>query len=877
MTRSWLRAFRLPWRSPSKDVDAELRFHFDERVAELVGGGMPAKDALEKARVEFGDPAAVRARMIEIDERMAHRHARQDRLESVTLPFRFAFRRLRRQPAFFGLTTASLALALGATTAAIGFADAWKHPSVPYADPEHLGSVSMLGGRYGTPGVFTTAERWSYIARTPAFASASFSSWKQAQVGVGGTVQRAGSISVVSGNFLAVTGIKLDLGSGFGEGEDGGVIVSRSIWRHYFNDRDRIGDATVSVDGRIHPIVGVMPKGTGWPLTSEFVRRMTSSEEAAKGWPVVRLKPGVTIAEAQVQLEAAQKLINAHNVDPSRPYWFVIKSVLPDQNNALSGFHVMILSIAGFILTIASANVAALLLARAAQRRRDLALRLSLGASRGAIVWDVLAELVIIAGLGFAIGLFAAVSVTGAVRSMIPVELTWDRFLELQWSWRVFAFSGGALLLVLLGAGFLPALQVSRIPPMEPLKDSSGGATGKRPQRMKSVVMFQLAISLVMLIATSLITSGIARMSLMDFGHNPRMIAVLTGNFTYKWNAEILGKQTATEFLLPRVEAVKGVAMASYYGSNSPDGMQIISDDIARDARPLMAEHYTVAGPRFLETIGVPMTEGRDFVAGDDAGDGAVILDDSAARALFPTGSAVGRRIKLGRPGSKEPWRRVIGVARSITTRFPAGQPKYPSVYVATAITASADYAVGIRTFSIVARASTADTAPLLPGLIRKALAGTIPNSVYINPRLLSDGHDAQVSQMTQTAGLFGTLSLGALIFAVAGLFAVLSYMVSNRMREFGIRVAIGADRTDVARLVLRDGLELALGGTAIGGALGVALTFVYWAPLFGVDGLSIAGLIAAELTLIIVVMLAALGPAMRAVKADPVDVLRAS
>jgi putative ABC transport system permease protein len=703
-------------------------------------------------------------------------------MESLAFPFRQAVRRLRRQPGFFALTTASLALALGATTAAIGFADAWKNPRLAYAHPERLATVSMIGGPERGRGAFTMAERWSYIANNPSFESVAFSSSRRTStVQVGGTTLQEG-MGIATANLLAVTGIRLKLGTGFGaDGE--GVIVSDAIWSRYFGDRDRLDGASLTIDGRSYDIVGVLPGGSGWPITSQVMRRMTPAEEAAGGWPIVRLKPGVTPGQVQAQFEEAQKVINSHNPDPSRPYWFVIKSVVSENARALSSFHQLMLLIAAFILTIASANISALFLARAAQRRRDLALRLSLGATRTMIVLDVLAELAVIAGVGFVIGLFMASSTTSLVRALIPAELAWQAFLELQWSWRVFALSGGALLLVLLGAGLLPALQVSRIPPMEPMKDSSGGATGRRPQRMKSVVMFQLAVSLVMLIATSLMTSGVARLGMQDFGHNPRLVAVVSGNFVYKWNAEVLGGQTATEFLLPRIEAVKGVAMASYYGSGAPDGYQVISDDIARDARPLMAEHYTIAGPRFLETIGVPLIEGRDFAAGDDAGDGAVILDDSAAKALFPTGSAIGRRVKLGRPNSREPWRPVIGVARSIVTRFPAGRPRYPSVYVATAITASADYTVGLRTFTIVARSATADSAPMLPVRIRRDLAGALPNSVYYSSRLLSDGHDASVAGMKRAASLFGTLSIGALIFAVAGLFAVLSYMVSTRMR----------------------------------------------------------------------------------------------
>jgi putative ABC transport system permease protein len=874
--RSWLRGFRLPWRTPAKDVDAELRFHFDERVEELVKKGVPPKEALDRARVEFGDPAAVRAELIGIDERLAGRETRQSTLEAIALPFRFALRRLARQPAFFALTTGSLTLALGATTAAIGFADAWKNPKLSYAEPERLATISMIGGPVRNLGGFTTAERWSYIENNPAFESAAFTSYWRGDVRIAGTSSPQG-LGIVSSNLFAVTGIKLIHGSGFAPGDESGVIVSDAIWARFFENRDSLEGAAVTVDGRSYDIVGVMPGGSGWPITSQIMRRMTAAEEAAKGWPVVRLKPGATIAQVQAQLEASQKLINARNPDASRPYWFVIKPVINENAKALSAFHIMMLLVAAFVLTIASANISSLFLARAAHRRRDLALRLSLGASRSAIILDVLAELVIIAGVGFAIGLFMASSTTSLVRALIPVELSWQALVDLQWSWRVFALSGGALLFVLFGAGFLPALQVSRIPPMEPIKDSSGGSTGKRPQRMKSVVMFQLAVSLVMLIVTSLMTSGVATLMTRDFGHNPKMVTVVSGNFIYKWNTAVLGNQTATEFLLPRMEAVPGVALASFYGSNSPDGLQILSDDIARDARPLMAMRYTIAGPRFLETIGVPMLEGRDFIAGDELGDGAVILDERAAKELFPTTSAVGRRVKLGRKESNEPWRPVIGVAPNIVTRFPNGPDRDPSVYVATKITASADYSVGMRTFTLVVRAASADSAPVLPSRIRRALTGVIPNSVALSSRLLSANTDDNIAGMKRAASLFGMLSVGALIFAVAGLFAVLSYMVSNRMREFGIRVAIGADKADVARLVLRDGLELALGGTAIGGSAGIAITFAMWAPMFGVNRMNVAALIVAEVVLIAVVLLASLAPALRAMRTDPVQVLRAS
>jgi ABC-type antimicrobial peptide transport system permease subunit len=254
-----------------------------------------------------------------------------------------------------------------------------------------------------------------------------------------------------------------------------------------------------------------------------------------------------------------------------------------------------------------------------------------------------------------------------------------------------------------------------------------------------------------------------------------------------------------------------------------------------------------------------------------------VILDDSAAKALFPSGPAVGRRVKLGRPTSSEPWRPVIGVVRSVSTRFPSARPNYPSIYVATSGTNAAPGAILARSFAIVARAGNPDDAAMLPLRIRRAFTSIMPTNVQLSVGSLAADRDASMAAQRQFAELFGSLAAGALLFAAAGLFAVLSYMVRQRMREFGIRVAIGAAQRDVGRLVFRDAIELALGGTAIGGAGGIAATLVIWAPEFGTDIATWVSVVGAEAVLIAVVMLASLGPARRAMQADPVDVLRSA
>lgn len=867
------RVFRLPWRTPALDADTELRFHFEERVADLVDEGLSPADAHAQATSEFGDRDAVRAELIDIDRRIAGQHSRRDRLELISLPFRFALRRLARQPGFFALTAGSLALALGATTAAIGFADAWKHPTIPFDAPERTAAITMWGGPPDFKrGLLHAIDLWRRIADTEAFEGYALTAFQSSIVHVGDEDVRE-PILKVSPNFAAVTGVQLWRGRSFiaGAADEGAVLVSEFYWRRYFGNRPQVGDVSIVVDGRTYEVIGVMPRSPVWPLGGNVFLMMTPAEQEQLAWPLVRLRPGATMERAQQQLNATAAIMNAGG-DPARPYGFTLHPFTGQRSSALDGIHFIMLLVAGVVLVIACANVSALLLARAASRRRDLALRLSLGASRGAIIADVIAELVIIAAVGLTLGLALASGATGLVRAMLPPEITWATFVEMNWSWRVFAMSGAALLFVVVAVGVLPAIQVSRIPLMEPLKESTGGAVARRPQRMKSVVMLQLATSLVMLIATSVLIAAAARLSHFDFGVDTRRVVSVTGNFVYQWNTARLGGKAPTEYVLPRALAAKGISVASFYAGAQPEGLQVTSDDIARDRRPLLVDQYTIAGPRFLETVGIPLIEGRDFADGDSTGTGAVILDDSAAKALFPTGSAVGRRIRLGRETSSEPWRRVVGVARSIALRFPPASipARSPAIYVARALP-------NTREFAVVARVGRPEDAAIATQQVRREIASILPLSVQLSVKPLSASHDASLRSRRQFATLFGSLSIGALLFAGAGLFAVLSYMVNQRMREFGVRIAVGAKRRDVAQLVLRDALELALGGTAIGGSAGVALIFLFGEPLFGVNSTGGWALVFAESVLLAVAAIAALGPTLRAVRADPVDVLRAS
>lgn len=870
MTRPRGRLFRLPWRTPDADVEDELRSHIEERIEDLVALGSTPSAARAQAESELGDRAALREELVRIDQRIAHKQSRLDQIELLSLPFRFALRRLLRQPGYLVLASGSLALALGATTATIGFADAWNHPTIAFEAPDQTAAVMVYGGPLSPVLAISTTSRWQRIAPHLPIDAYALAAYQGAVVRVGDEVLREPVLNV-SANFTAVTGVRLARGRGFidGPADENAVLVSEYYWRRYFGNRDTTGDATIMVGDRSMRIVGVMPRSPMWPVSGNVFRLATGSAIGGNLSPVVRLSAGATWSQLQQKLDA---LTGAFNEDGglTRPYRLALRPFSQQMRTGLDSAHTLMLTAAVVVLLIACANLTALLLARLAARRRDVALRLSLGASRAAIFSDVLAELIIIALVGLVAGFGLANGATGVVRALLPLELTWATSVEMHWSWRVFAMSGGLLLFVVFVVGLLPSLEVLRTPLMEPLKESSGGAVSRRPQRMTSVVMLQLAASLLMLIVTGAHLTAAAQRERLSFGFDARRVLLVAGELTWTADSVAAGLRNPTEYVLASTKASPGITAASYYASAKPEGSQVTSEDPASLDHPLLVDQYTIAGPGFLNAAGIALLRGRDIAEGDSVGAGAVILDESAARALFPGGDALGRRVRMGRASSAEPWRTVVGIARDVALRFPPTSlpARSPAIYVATSLPRPSR-------FAIAARIAGSEDAAAVTQRVRRDVAAVLPYTVLVNTQRLADRYDTAARAQWQLAALFGALAIGALLFAGAGLFAVLSYRVNQRMRELAVRVAVGATARDVAWLVARDTAQIVLGGTAIGGTAGLLFTYLFSGPVFGVEGTSASALVAGELILVAVAALAAVGPTLKAMRADPTAILR--
>ncbi|HEV8410350.1 MAG TPA: ABC transporter permease [Gemmatimonadaceae bacterium] len=792
-----------------------------------------------------------------------------------------AIRSFRRRPAFFAVSTVTLGIALGFATTILGVVEKFERPAMPFDEPDRTFEVHFWGG--GDP-VHPGPERGeivSAIEQIPAFSALTrakprFGDAPSVFVGDRPVFQRGeGGVAAVPSNFFRVIGVRPRLGRTFtdDEGSRGNsAIVSDDIWKAFFADRAAIGKAEITVAGQVYSIVGVMPAGMNEPATFTIGAWLPLVPgDSGQGWfPDVRLRAGATRAAAEAQLAALAARLNAqYPTSKPRKYGLDLHP-LRREGRSLGGFYFALIGIVLCILTIASANITTLMLARAIARRRDLALRLSLGAGSRTLVLDQLAESTVLAFSAGIAGMMFALWGIGTVTHFVGGEVGWLTTLAPTWSWRFFATSLGAAAVVALLVGSLPALQVGRIQPMEPLKESSGGTTGRGARRVQVLVAVELAVSLSLLMATALFARSTLRLADFQFGFNASHVLSVDGDLVYKWNAEKLGTENPVSIMLPRVEAMEGVESASTLATGHPERSQVFSDRTAGIA-PLLVEDYLIAGPHFMRTMGIPLVAGRDFQPGDEVR-GAVILDERAVKSLFSDGAAIGHAVRLGSDDGAAPWLEVIGVSRKADLSLPkylSDGPRWPPIYASKG-------EHNTRRWQVVARVS--GNAPAASVRIARALNALLPGGIAeAGVRPFSSDFDARMRLALSLMRVFLSVGVASLALATAGLFAVMSYMVNQRMREFAVRVAIGARSGHLWKLVLRDAAQMALAGTALGAFGGFFAGSFFGGALYGVGSTDVVSLIVAEVVLLSVSLGVCIIPALRATRADPVEILRAS
>lgn len=808
-----------------------------------------------------------------------------------------AWRSLKRRPGFFVIAVSSLAIALGLATTVIAQIDSLMHPYSPVRDVEQMYGLQQWGVGRGNTQV-PADDALAAFRSTGIFDAVVMSSFRSGQIEVGSGVVSA-DFALVGRDFFDVLGMRPRLGRLFAPGETFAsdvAIVGDEFWHRYLGNPSTIDNATFTFEGRTYRIVGVL--GREWErnagYTGGFWWRGSSLIWLAPAAPVpgrrgnfsytARLKRSVSEANAlNVTKTLAERWRKQYG--EGRPSIRVGMYSMRPNPLQMGEFHIAMIGAAIFILIIASANVSALMLARSVANRRDQALRLALGARPRDLFLDVTAEVGVLAAAGAVAGIVIAFVAIGIMTAATPPEVTWLGFEKANWNPRVFAGLFGVTFVCIALSTMFPAWYVTRIAPAEPLKEGSGTTRGRSASRFKLLVVGELALAMVLLLGASLISKTAHNVATYDFGYEARhldriasgvaVVSQLSPPRAADSTMRALGRRRPEilagelDAVVDRLRVMRDIRNAAWFAEDGAErGIVVSQATVSLDSILANPAVYNI-GPGFFHTLGLPIVEGRDFTEGDRTESGAAILDQLSAKRLFPDGSAVGRMIKLGYAQSKSPWIPVVGVARDAIHEL----PEYPEMDQRPVVYVSRQRRSGFFTeFVFRGARDVADITPAATRTVRDAL----PPGTFLEGRPWLSRYEELLAGRRFTAGIFTALSLASLILATAGLFGVLSYAVNQRMREFSLRVALGAQRSNILGLVARDGLEMVLGGTAIGAFVGMYAAFSVYYWLWGVYPVDAAALVIAELVLLAVTAAASAIPALRAARANPSDVMRA-
>ena len=807
--------------------------------------------------------------------------------------FRFALRRITKAPGFALTTVLTLALGIGATTTMFSVINAVLLRPLPFPEPNRLvaaGSVDSRRTPSNSPDSMSYPDFFDWRSQNRSFSGlASYHDSYVTLTGAGDPKHLDGEI--VSADFFNVLGIQPEIGRGVSlDDEKPGahvVVLSHELWQSAFgSDRDIVG-RSITLDNNSYTVIGVMPRGFSFPIQNPAPALWTSLGDDAydpDGDPitgqrgahllgaVARLKPAVSVEQATADVSViAQRLASEY---PKSNTHFNSGLVVP-QIDAIVGdtrpaLRVLFAAVA-LLLLIACANVAGLLLARASRRRWEVAVRSALGASRAEIVRQMLAESLALSLLGGIVGVILSELLLHAVVGLLPADLPRSGNISLDATVLAFAVTVSVLTGPLFG--ILPALRVARVDPSTALRDGTRSATTGRAQHrlQNALVIAEMAIGLVLLIGSGLLIRSFIRVLQVDPGFDRSN--VLTASMALPDSQYPHDKQIQFyEQLLPRLRSLPGVVSvtAGWPLPVSPNGMRI-SFDI--EGRPLPegernGARVSLVEPEYFKTMRIPILQGREFLESDTTKSPAVVIVNQAfAKAYFPGENPVGKHITPGlRDGVvNDVPRQIIAVVGDVkASRLTADiVPEYYLPYSQAAI------------FSLRLAIRTAvDPVTLIPAV--RAQVGQIDKDLPLfQVHTMEEAVTQAAAQQRFQALLLSCFAAVALLLSAVGLYGLLSYLVTQRTLEIGVRIAVGAQRTNVLRMILSRGMSLAMIGVGIGVAASVAMTGLMRKMLFGVRPLDTVTFVVVSAVLLLVALAACSAPALRAARLDPVKTLR--
>ena len=882
--------------SIQRDIDAELRFHLETRIEELVSQGMTPEAARAQAVAEFGDVERTRAGLNEIDRRVAKRRGRVELIGGVWQDLRYATRSLRRTPVVAVTIILTLALGLGANAAMFSLLDTiYLRPPAGVVRPDQIRRVWVERHfRSGDTRYWAGFDYAAYTALDRAFEQrvgiTLYDTPLRFRIGRGENAPIA-RVSGTQARYFSLLGVKPALGRFYDEQEAGlttmqpVAVISDVFWKRHFSGAANVIGQQLSIASKKFTVIGVAARGfRGIDLDATDVWLPIGSTETGQGdeaawWRnpnvngfqiVIRLNEAVAEQELVHRATQTMRLPNTRYGQDTlavAAFGAINRERGPGKVSAEMQVAKRLAGVSILVLIIACANVVNLLLARAVQRKREIAVRLALGVSRARLIRLLVLESALL-GVVASVAAMVAAKMGGALlRALLMPRIEWA---ESVLHWRVLAFAIGAAVIAGALAGLVPALQMSSPQLTDGLKAGVREGGGHRSRLRTALVMTQTALSVVLLVGATLFVRSLYNVKTHDIGYSVDQLGFAEASYEVRDSIRDAAYPARLRALEPRIAAIPGVEAVAFTSLRPVYGISTTRYYPDADTTKLKKPEgfFTVVSPGFFATTGTKLLRGRSFP--ENAGATApftVVVNEAMAKALWPNEDPIGRCIRF--ENANAPCATVIGVVQTAMLMSIREEPS-PHFYVSLdrpPLRARPAAAVIVR--AAPGRLPAAQRA--IRELMREAFPGAIP---YLTT--MADTMAPEYRPWDLGAKLFTLFGVLALVVAAIGVYSTVSYSVNRRTREFGVRIALGARAADVLRHVLVEGLRVSVVGTAVGVALALAAGKLVSSLLYGIAPSDPVSLTIVSAVLISIALVAALVPARRASRADPMTALRA-
>jgi len=798
-------------------------------------------------------------------------------METLLKDLRYGFRTLLKRPGFTLIAVVALALGIGANTAIFSLVNAVLLKPLPFPEPDQLvwawGNIRNAGNRASV----SPLDFVDFRNQNKTFEQLAASSTQPLAVNLTGNGEPERlSASGVTGNYFQALRVQPSLGRGFTleneqPGQDQVVVLSYALWQSRFGGDASIVNKSIVLDGKSFQVIGVMPKNFTFPHSANLWVPMNFDDPDMKMRkahflrPIGRLKPGLTLADAQADTDAISRTLENQYPDSNTGWSLRLVSLREQLVGNTKGTLFILFGAVGFVLLIACANVANLMLVRAAARQKEIALRASLGASRIRLIRQLLTESVLLAVIGGALGVVIAMFGVDLLLKIgegsIPITA------DVKIDGTVMMFT----LLVSLGTGLLfglaPALRTLRLSLTDSLKDAGRAGGGELRSRTRNLlVVFECAVAVVLLIGAGLLIRSLVELLKTNPGFEPNQVLTMRLDLARK---KYDTPEKAAQFFrgletqvgqLPGVEALGMVSELPLSGqlNDMPftvEGRPAVTIDQAFDA------DFRRVNRDYFKALQIPLKRGRNFTEQEvEQSAKVLVVSENLVAAVFPNEDPIGKRLQFVMGPAL--WE-IIGVVGDIRDRSLSSQP-FATMYLPTR-------ALGRANLVIRAQGDPLN----LVGAIRREIHTLDPDQPVATIRTMNDWIDTAVATPRYQTLLLGVFAAVALLLATTGIYGVMSYVVAQRTHEIGIRMALGARRGNVLKLVLRQGMGLVLIGVVLGLIGAFAVTRVMSALLFGVTAKDPLTFLAVAVLLALVAFVACYIPAWRATKVDPLVALR--